>query len=89
MSLFDASGMLAFHLRQMRRDRILRDQPAVRGHMRFGKPPIVAAKVEKAKQALAAGHAAGRHIGCVREQADEWAVVSGLVTDRLRPAHPA
>jgi DNA invertase Pin-like site-specific DNA recombinase len=55
MSLFDLSGMLAYHLRQMRRDRILRGQAAVRGHVRFGRPPILAAKVEKAKKALAAG----------------------------------
>jgi DNA invertase Pin-like site-specific DNA recombinase len=55
MSLFDLSGMMAFHLRQMRRDRILRGQAAVRGIVRFGRPPISVARVEKAKQGLVAG----------------------------------
>ena len=55
MSLFDLSGMMAFHLRQMRRDRILRGQAAVRGIVRFGRPPIPATRVEKAKQGLVAG----------------------------------
>jgi DNA invertase Pin-like site-specific DNA recombinase len=55
MSLFDLSGMLAFHLRQMRRERILRGQAAVRGVVRFGRPPIPATRVEKAKHALTSG----------------------------------
>jgi DNA invertase Pin-like site-specific DNA recombinase len=55
MSLFDLSTMLAYHLRQMRRDRILRGQAAVRGIVRFGRPPIPVARVEKAKQGLVAG----------------------------------
>jgi hypothetical protein len=45
----------AFHLRQMRRDRILRGQAAVRGIVRFGRPPIPPTRVEKAKQGLVAG----------------------------------
>ena len=56
MSLFDVAGMMAFHLRQSRRDRILRGQAAARAaSVRFGRPPIVASKVERAKQALAVG----------------------------------
>jgi DNA invertase Pin-like site-specific DNA recombinase len=56
MSLFDVSGMMAHHLRQSRRDRILRGQAAARSlTIRFGRPPIAKLKVEKAKQFLAAG----------------------------------
>jgi hypothetical protein len=39
----------------MRRDKILRGQTAVRGLVRFGRPPIPKAKVEMAKQELTAG----------------------------------
>jgi DNA invertase Pin-like site-specific DNA recombinase len=56
MSLFDVSGMMAHHLRQSRRDRILRGQAAARAlSIRFGRPPIAKPKVEKAKQFLASG----------------------------------
>ena len=56
MSLFDLASMMAFHLRQSRRDRILRGQAAARAaSVRFGRPPIAASKVEKAKVGLAAG----------------------------------
>jgi DNA invertase Pin-like site-specific DNA recombinase len=56
MSLFDVSGMMAHHLRQSRRDRILRGQAAARSlTIRFGRPPIAKPKVEKAKQFLAGG----------------------------------
>jgi len=56
MSLFNLTGMMAFHLRQSRRDRILRGQAAARNlKVRFGRPPIAASKIEKAKQGLAAG----------------------------------
>jgi DNA invertase Pin-like site-specific DNA recombinase len=55
LPLFDVAAMLAFHLRQTRRDRILRGQAAVRGIVRFGRPPIAKAKVMRAKQELAAG----------------------------------
>jgi DNA invertase Pin-like site-specific DNA recombinase len=56
LSLFDLSTMMASHLRQSRRDRILRGQAAARSlSIRFGRPPIAAPKVEKAKQGLAAG----------------------------------
>ena len=53
--VFSVTEMLAFHLRQTRRGRILRGQAAVRGLVRFGRPPISKAKVEKARIALAAG----------------------------------
>jgi DNA invertase Pin-like site-specific DNA recombinase len=47
--LFDLTEMMAFHLRQTRRDRILRGQAAARSlSIRFGRPPIAKAKVEKA-----------------------------------------
>jgi DNA invertase Pin-like site-specific DNA recombinase len=55
MSLFAMSELMAFHLRQSRRDRILRGQAAVRGTVRFGRPPIHPAKIAKAKQGLASG----------------------------------
>ena len=56
MSLFDLSTMMATHLRQSRRNRILRGQAAARAlSIRFGRPPIAKPKVEKAKQFLASG----------------------------------
>jgi DNA invertase Pin-like site-specific DNA recombinase len=56
MSLYDFAGMMSFHLRQSRRDRILRGQAAARAaSVRFGRPPIPLAKVEKARHGLAAG----------------------------------
>jgi DNA invertase Pin-like site-specific DNA recombinase len=55
MALFDLGAMLAFHLRQTRRDRILRGQAAVKGIVRIGRPPIPATKAEKAKKALMTG----------------------------------
>ena len=54
--LFDAASMMALHVRQSRRDRILRGQAAARAlSIRFGRPPIPRSKVEKAKRELAAG----------------------------------
>ena len=56
LSLFDVSALLAHHLRQSRRDRILRGQAAARAlSIRFGRPPIAATKAERAKRELAAG----------------------------------
>ena len=56
LSIFDLAEMMALHLRQSRRDRILRGQAAARAaSVRFGRPPISASKVEKAKHGLAAG----------------------------------
>jgi DNA invertase Pin-like site-specific DNA recombinase len=56
LPLFDMAAMLAFHVRQMRRDRILRGQAAARSlSIRFGRPPIAISKLEKAKRELAAG----------------------------------
>jgi DNA invertase Pin-like site-specific DNA recombinase len=55
LPLFNVTEMMAFHLRQTRRDRILRGQAAVRGLVRFGRPPIAKAKLMRAKQELAAG----------------------------------
>jgi DNA invertase Pin-like site-specific DNA recombinase len=57
ISLFDLAGMMAHHLRQSHRDRILRGQHAARvaSSVRFGRPPLPAAKVAKARDALAAG----------------------------------
>jgi DNA invertase Pin-like site-specific DNA recombinase len=56
LSIFDLSGMMALHLRQLRRERILRGQAAARAaSVRFGRPPISTSKVEKAKQGLRAG----------------------------------
>jgi len=57
LSLFEVGGMLAHHLRQSHRDRILRGQHAARvaSSVRFGRPPLGAAKVERAKQGLISG----------------------------------
>jgi DNA invertase Pin-like site-specific DNA recombinase len=56
LSIFDVSALLAYHLRQSRRDRILRGQAAARAlSIRFGRPPIAKPKVEKTKQFLASG----------------------------------
>jgi DNA invertase Pin-like site-specific DNA recombinase len=56
MSLLDLTTMMALHLRQSRRDRILRGQAAARSlSIRFGRPPIPTAKVEKAKHLLEQG----------------------------------
>ena len=55
ISLFGWGKLMSHHVRQARRDKILRGQAAVRGLVRFGRPPIPANKVEKAKKALLAG----------------------------------
>ena len=56
LSLFDVSALLAHHLRQSRRDRILRGQAAARAlSIRFGRPPISTTKAQRAKRELAAG----------------------------------
>ena len=59
MSLFDLAAMMAFHLRQSRRDRILRGQQAARNlNVRFGRPKLIEikpAKVQRAKEALEIG----------------------------------
>jgi DNA invertase Pin-like site-specific DNA recombinase len=56
LSMFDLAQMMAFHVRQARRERILRGQAAARAaSVRFGRPPIPTVKVEKARQFLAEG----------------------------------
>jgi DNA invertase Pin-like site-specific DNA recombinase len=56
LSLFDLAGMMSLHVRQTRRDRILRGQAAARAlSIRFGRPPIATAKLEKAKHELTNG----------------------------------
>jgi DNA invertase Pin-like site-specific DNA recombinase len=56
LPLLDVTAMMALHLHQSRRDRILRGQAAARSlSIRFGRPPIATAKMEKAKRELAAG----------------------------------
>lgn len=60
LSLFDLAGMMALHLRQRRRDCILRGQAAARNlEVRFGRPPLPGVKVEKAKVLLASGRRQG------------------------------
>ena len=62
MSMLDVVAMMALHLRQSRRDRILRGQAAARSlSIRFGRPPIAKVKVMRAKQELAAGKGV-RHV---------------------------
>jgi DNA invertase Pin-like site-specific DNA recombinase len=54
--LIEMAALMAYHLRQTRRDRILRGQAAARAlSIRFGRPPISQARQEKAKQELSAG----------------------------------
>jgi DNA invertase Pin-like site-specific DNA recombinase len=61
VSLLDVAPLMVHHLRQSRRDRILRGQAAARAlSIRFGRPPIGKPKVEKAKQFLASGKACDR-----------------------------
>lgn len=56
LSLFDVSALLANHLRQSRRDSILRGQAAARAlSIKFGRPRIATIRAEKAKQFLASG----------------------------------
>ena len=56
MSLLDLASMMAFHVRQGRRDRILRGQAAAKNlNVKFGRPPISLARAEKAKELLANG----------------------------------
>ena len=78
-ALFDMAALLALHLRQSRRDRILRGQAAARSlSIRFGRPPIATAKVEKAKRELSAGKG-------VREAARS-AGISAASASRLKNA---
>jgi DNA invertase Pin-like site-specific DNA recombinase len=56
LTLFEVNAMLTQHLRQGRRDRILRGQAAARGaDIRFGRPPIALSKAEKVRLLLAGG----------------------------------
>jgi DNA invertase Pin-like site-specific DNA recombinase len=56
MSLFALGTMMAFHLRQSRRDRILRGQAVARSlKIRFGRPPLSQVQMDKAKRELSAG----------------------------------
>jgi DNA invertase Pin-like site-specific DNA recombinase len=56
LSLFDFGQMMALHLRQGRRDKILRGQAAARiANVRFGRPPIARGTMERAKAFLGTG----------------------------------
>jgi DNA invertase Pin-like site-specific DNA recombinase len=78
-TLFDIGAMLSLHLRQSRRDRILRGQAAARTlSIRFGRPPIAKAKVEKVRIALAAGKGV--------RQAARLAGISAASASRLKSA---
>jgi DNA invertase Pin-like site-specific DNA recombinase len=56
LSIFDTADMLARHLRQSRRARILQGQASARNlQVRFGRPPIPVPKLERAKTFLATG----------------------------------
>jgi DNA invertase Pin-like site-specific DNA recombinase len=56
LSIFDTANMMASHVRQSRRARILRGQATARNlQVRFGRPPIPVPKLEKAKTFLATG----------------------------------
>jgi DNA invertase Pin-like site-specific DNA recombinase len=79
LPIFDVVAMMALHLRQSRRDRILRGQAAARSlSIRFGRPPIAKAKVEKARIALAAGNGV--------RQAARLAGISPASVSRLKNA---
>ena len=78
MSMFDLSTMMALHLRQSRRDRILRGQAAARAAaIRFGRPTLSVAKVTKAKEALIGGNG-------VRAAARILAGISAASVSRLK-----
>jgi DNA invertase Pin-like site-specific DNA recombinase len=56
LSLLDVGDMMALHLRQSRRGRILQGLAASRAMaIRCGRPPLSKAKIRKAEQELAAG----------------------------------
>jgi len=56
LSLFDVTAMMASHVRQTHRDRVLRGQAAARSlDVRFGRPPLPDTKVQKARMLLAEG----------------------------------
>jgi hypothetical protein len=83
LPLFGVTEMMAYHLRQTRRDRILRGQAAVRGNVRFGRPPIAKTRVEKARIALAAGKGvreAARHAGISAAWASRLKTALGAVS---------
>jgi DNA invertase Pin-like site-specific DNA recombinase len=81
-SLCDMATLLALHLRQTRRDRILRGQAMARSlSIRFGRPPIATAKIEKAKRELSAGRG-------VREAA-RLAGISAASASRLKTSMSA
>jgi DNA invertase Pin-like site-specific DNA recombinase len=77
LPLFDGTEMMALHLRQSRRDRILRGQAEARSlSIRFGRPRIANAKVEQARIALAADKGV--------RQAARVAGISAASASRLR-----
>ena len=79
LSLLDVSAMLAQHLRQGRRDRILRGQAAARAlNVKFGRPTLPVAKVQRAKRLLVEGTG-------VREAA-RLAGISAASVSRLKNA---
>ena len=56
LSIFDIAEMLALHVSQSRRAKILQGQAAARKlHVRFGRPPIPVRKLERARTFLATG----------------------------------
>jgi DNA invertase Pin-like site-specific DNA recombinase len=64
LSLFNFGQMLAQHLRQGRRDKILRGQAAARiANVRFGWPPIASGTMERAKAFLGTGRGSVRRQG--------------------------
>jgi len=81
LSLFDISALLADHLRQRRRDPILRGQAAARdANIRFGRPPMATAKVERAQREIAAGRGV--------RQAARLAGISAASASRIKAAMP-
>ena len=77
LSLFDVAAMMAHHARQTHRDRVLRGQAAARSlDVRFGRPPLPAARVTKAKMLLVEGKG-------VREAA-RMAGISAASVSRLK-----
>jgi DNA invertase Pin-like site-specific DNA recombinase len=77
--IFDVVAMMALHLRQSRRDRILRGHAAARSlSIKFGRPPIAKVKMEKAKTALAGGKGV--------RQAARIAGISAASVSRLKSA---
>ena len=87
VSVYELCEMMALHVRQSRRDRILRGQVAARAlSIRFGRPPISRRKVERAKQELSAGKGVREAARLAGISAASVSRLKNMVTAAPRPA---